>query len=387
VQRGKARYRRGLEPRPSLLRPKVLASERLVKWLPLQAMSPKLHSFQTPADLDRRKLVMEHGWDASTLSTYGWGLLLYHVWCDQRGISDKRRTPIDMPLLTTFLADCSGSYSKSAGKNIVAALNAWSTLHSIEWSINHHEISKLLTGLEHLADDTCRREQRPPVLLEHLEKLAGDMNPDKPFDAAWFACALTAFWGTARLGELVLPDPDAFDPARHVKRADVELKHDRAGRPVRELRLPHTKVKSKDGRPKGETIHFAPRHGVANPEAAFLAHLDANDPPDDGPLFAFRKAQGSDERLPMTRHWFLQRLEDACKRLGLGELRGHSFRIGSALQYLLDGMTFEAVKNKGRWKSDAFQTYLREHGAVMAQYIQEPTVQRELIRVALPRPR
>jgi hypothetical protein len=365
-----------------MLRPKVFASERLMQWLPVEAFTRPLESFQTQGDVERARIVLAHGWDSATLETYGTGLLLYHVWCDERNIPDEQRTPISTSLLSTFLADCAGAYSKSALKNAVAALHAWSLLHDVKWNINQRVITGLLKGSAALADDECARSPRLPVLLCHLELIAADIDRSLPFDIAWLACALTVFWGTARLGEFVIPTFNGFEPGVHITPKDVHVREDPNGLSLWELRVPRTKT-ARDG----EVVCFAPRPGPIDPEAALRSHLAVNQPSDDGPLFAFRRSGSSDERSPMTRHYFLSRLKTACDRLQLGELHGHSFRIGSTLQLLLEGVSFETVKIKGRWKSEAFQTYLREHGAIMAQYIQEPELQRQLVRVSLPAPR
>ena len=55
---------------------------------------------------------------------------------------------------------------------------------------------------------------------------------------------------------------------------------------------------------------------------------------------------------------------------GINAPSGHSFRIGGTLEYLLQGMSFEVMKSLGRWSSDAFRLYLREHAKVLAPYVQ-----------------
>ena len=45
-------------------------------------------------------------------------------------------------------------------------------------------------------------------------------------------------------------------------------------------------------------------------------------------------------------------------------------RIGSSLEYLLRGMTFDVMKAKGRWMGDSFLLHLRKHAVIIASYIQ-----------------
>ena len=361
-----------------MLRPDVLATDRLLRWRPAASAVPSL--ITSIADLERRLFVMSHGWAVSTLSTYGWALLLYHVWCDSRSLAESSRAPVSMATMSTFISDLVGSYSASALKNVIAGIHAWHDLHGLKWKANDRMLSLLLKGAAEFVPENATREKREPVLVEHLEKIIGILDPDAPFDAAFGACLLTVFWGTARLGEFVVPtsNPGSFDPLRHVKRCDATPRHDINNNTIFEFWIPRTKSAH-----AGELVCWA-RRTKANPEEAYLNHLRVNDPPSAQSLFAFRTSVGADEWQHMTRHRFLARLGKACDDIGIRRLHGHGLRIGGTLALLLEGMPFETVKIKGRWKSDAFQLYLRRHGAVLASHIQEPDVARELIRYTLP---
>lgn len=66
---------------------------------------------------------------------------------------------------------------------------------------------------------------------------------------------------------------------------------------------------------------------------------------------------------------FLACTNQILKNTGLEPLQGHSIRIGSTLEYLLLGLSFEGLRIKGRWASDAFTLYLRVHAGIMAPHI------------------
>ncbi|KIJ53057.1 hypothetical protein M422DRAFT_131480, partial [Sphaerobolus stellatus SS14] len=55
---------------------------------------------------------------------------------------------------------------------------------------------------------------------------------------------------------------------------------------------------------------------------------------------------------------------------GLPKMHGHGLHIGSVLEYLTRGLSFEQVKHMGRWKGESFALYLRKHAVVLAPYIQ-----------------
>ena len=61
------------------------------------------------------------------------------------------------------------------------------------------------------------------------------------------------------------------------------------------------------------------------------------------------------------------------------------YGLGSMSSFLLRGVPFEAVKQKGRWKSEAFTLYLRNHAEIMVpHFAQHPDIQEQLTRISLP---
>jgi hypothetical protein len=183
-------------------------------------------------------------------------------------------------------------------QNAVAALHAWSLLHDVTWMINQRVITGLLKGSAALADDQCTLSPRLPVLLRHLELIAADIDHSLPLNVAWLACALTVFWGIARVGELVIPTFDDFEPGVHIAPKDVHVQQNPNGLTLGELRVPRTKTPR-----DGEVVCFAPRSGSTDPGAALRSHLAINQSADDGPLFAFRCSGSSngESRRPSRR--------------------------------------------------------------------------------------
>ncbi|GBE84548.1 hypothetical protein SCP_0605270 [Sparassis crispa] len=108
-------YKEGLAPLASAQRPHCLACDRLRLWLPLNRRSIRdRNGFEVPVtddDLDRVLAVITVSWVQSTRESYGAGLLIYHVFCDDRGITEHQRCPASSILVLTFLSCCAGSYS------------------------------------------------------------------------------------------------------------------------------------------------------------------------------------------------------------------------------------------------------------------------------------
>lgn len=134
--------------------------------------------------------------------------------------------------------------------------------------------------------------------------------------------------------------------------------------------------------PQGEKLFWARQNGASDPEAALAAHFAINDPPADTALFSYRHKNG---HRVLTKPVFLQRLKSLVAKAGLDTLHGHSIRIGGTLEYLLRGIPFEVVKQKGRWAGESFKRYLRDHAQVMAPYMQAvPILHASILRYSMP---
>ncbi|KAF8797780.1 hypothetical protein BYT27DRAFT_7124729, partial [Phlegmacium glaucopus] len=90
---------------------------------------------------------------------------------------------------------------------------------------------------------------------------------------------------------------------------------------------------------------------------------------------------------PLTHTEFLKCINAVTAELGIDSLKGHGIRIGATLEYLLRGVPFDVVKSIGRWSSEAFLVYLRQHAVIIAPYIQGTPVMDSFTRYTMPPPR
>ncbi|KAE9383208.1 hypothetical protein BT96DRAFT_968644 [Gymnopus androsaceus JB14] len=144
-------YNKNLQPLPSAFRPHCLARERLLLWLPLYTPRNESRLPLLQTDLQRVFTVISHAYAPSTLETYGSGLLVFHVFCDQKGVLESQRAPASTLLLSAFVAAMAGSYSGDAIANYMAAVHAWHVLHGIEWAIDKDQLRALYKGSNRLA--------------------------------------------------------------------------------------------------------------------------------------------------------------------------------------------------------------------------------------------
>lgn len=346
-------------------RPPVLAQHQLLQWKPHSAIPPEPNpgTFQLPlADQSAVAQVLSNAWQESTLRVYGGGLMHYHLYCDTMRVPEAQRTPCSPDLLAGFITSLTGAYASSTISNYVAGVQAWHRIHRLPWRIDKKELALLLRAADRLAPHAATQPLRLPYTVRHIEMLYTVFDLSKPRDAAVWACLTTAFYSCARLGEFTVPSTAAFCSTHHITPANVREDSDRQGNRVFVFHLPRSKTA-----PRGEDVTWAAQHGHSDPLAAFQAHLLKNFPPVHSHLFAYQH-QGSFR--PLTKRDFLDRIAAAAREAGLPQLHGHSIRIGATLEYLLRGVSFEAVKLIGRWRSDAFRAYLRKHAQVLAPYLQ-----------------
>lgn len=314
------------------------------------------------------------------MESYAAGLLVFHVFCDHRGIPEDQRAPASPDLIGLWISHLAGSYSGGAVRNYVSGVRAWHIIHGVEWRINKPQLDTLLRSSERLRPLESRRKKRQPFTVQFIEALLSQLDLNDPFDASTASCLTTTFFGAARVAEFTVPRLESFDPVKHVTRAGMRTGRDRNGFETTIFRVPCTK-----GEPfNGEDVYWAAQNGPSNPQPLLENHFRVNDPPQNSHLFAYKfKQNGKVILRPLTKPAFIKRLTSAAKAAGLEPLQGHGIRIGSTLEYLLRGLPFEVVKVLGRWKSDAFLVYLRKHAEIMAPYMQ-PELHQALIAYTMP---
>jgi hypothetical protein len=128
-------YQPSLSPLPSPLRPHCLARDRLWLWIPSPLVASR-HSSAQGDELNHIFDVMSNAWASSTRESYSAGVLVYHVYCDKKGIPEELRAPTSQAIITSLVASLAGSYSGSTISNYVHGICAWHILHGCNGSLN-----------------------------------------------------------------------------------------------------------------------------------------------------------------------------------------------------------------------------------------------------------
>ncbi|CDO77642.1 hypothetical protein BN946_scf184946.g36 [Trametes cinnabarina] len=215
--------------------------------------------------------------------------------------------------------------------------------------------------------------KRPPVTLQHMHALFANLNLANSFDAAVFAVACTSFWGCRRLGELVIPSRGGFDETKHaIAATPVNVRTLPSGVRYALFHIPWTKTTHSSG----ADIILTANNDPTDPVTALLHHRMLNkELPAGAPLFSFITQETPEGWAPLTRDWFLARVNGIWNTNDLAQLTGHCFRIGGATELLLRGTHPDVVATQGGWKSKAFLEYWRKIEEILPLFISDSFAQ------------
>ena len=115
----------------------------------------------------------------------------------------------------------------------------------------------------------------------------------------------------------------------------------------------HLKTSNTDHERKVADVYVGKTGDILCPVSALLAYLAVRGAL-PGPLFQLQ--DGS----PLTKDYFIQKFRAALTNIGFeaSQYAGHSFRIGAATTAAEKGIE-DLIKAMGRWKSQAYLTYIK----------------------------
>lgn len=301
-------------------------------------------------------------WGEGTLKSYNSGVVKLHRFASVKKVDKSQILPISPALMKQFVVWASKkstniakedeSVKSSTLKAYIAGIKAWHLFHNKEYPYQVDRAIKTLLKATRMTEakfeDIDRK--RSPVQLSDLIILLEILPSQGEAGIAMLCVALVAFWGTARLGELLSDNPRKTLP----RWDDLEWNEDQS---IVKIALHNAKT----ARP-GEVqyISLERQNSLLDP----VSMLEE--------WFAFRHRKLSDEI-------FVVHVNDKKTRLGkqatISQLRsiwntkrskkkqmlhGHSFRIGGASLRWNLGADREEVKRAGRWASNAYIIYLRK---------------------------
>ncbi|GJE95065.1 hypothetical protein PsYK624_112440 [Phanerochaete sordida] len=366
-----------LQLRPSSLRPPCKADQRIFRWRGVHTPPP------TTIDVPilQRIASLASAYSLRDASSYGSGIRKFHIFCDVFSVPEADRLPASFALLNSFalwaatdpsrmdLADQPASQFETVEPTTVrkylSAVAAWHVAQGWPDPLSkedHERIHWHLRGLENL-QGSRRRPPRPPITLRMLAALQAELDLSDPFDACVWAIACCAFWGLMRFGEVTVKSRAAFDPDKHLTRGDADFDFDLDGKPFFRLNLRAAKT----AQPGEVQQVFLAEQGLLCPQQALFNLARVVPAGASAPLFSWRDSRGAVR--PMVRERALERINEILSRRGWGTMFGHSFRIGGASFLLGQGVSPEVVRILGRWRSLAYEAYIRAFEQVSSRHV------------------
>ncbi|EUC54628.1 site specific recombinase, phage integrase family protein, partial [Rhizoctonia solani AG-3 Rhs1AP] len=318
---------------------------------------------QHEAHANRIRGLMAYSIADSTAANYESAIKAFSAFCSENELPDL---PTSEFTLCAFVAHLAESKAGSSIRNTISGLKHWHDRHGESWP-GGPKLDLVIRGAANVAPASSTKPDRDPVTTGMIEELAIglDMNDEK--DITVFAAATIAFYGMARLGELLGCSSRKHDPSRFPSRNSV-------GPPIsangsREIHLPRTKTSQRTG----ESIIITRQAGPTNPIAAIERLLSSNRTLHGTDfLFAYTDKHNKATK-NLTSEAFLTRVNDIWSRSDHPRITGHSFRIGGTTHLLHSGIAPEVVRMMGRWASDAHFRYWRDKQSIAINHVEDLT--------------
>ena len=213
-------------------------------------------------------------------------------------------------------------------------------------------LQQVLKGVKKSQASTKKSPSRRPItlsIMSGIKKFLLSQPSCHNNTMIWAACCL-AFFGFLRSSEFTVPAQDSYDESMHLSPQDFTLDC-RSSTQMIQVRIKQSKT---DPFRQGVDIYLGRTDTDICPVRALLPYfvIRGNRP---GPFFV--EENGG----MLTRAQFSAKVRSilAALRLDEGNYNTHSFRIGAATTAMTAGIPVAQIKIMGRWRSDAYQHYIR----------------------------
>lgn len=315
---------------------------------PLTPGNTHLHKFVSKA-----RQFLQSGLANSTKATYRAGRRRYIKFCRMAGKKPIPTSEGTLTLFTTHLA--THNISLATIKVYLSAVRYMHLCKGLHDTFNQQftpRLQLILRGIKRRQACICPIRQRLPVTIQMLRRirhLLSKRTPSYANTTLWAMCCLALF-GFLRVSEFTIPTEGSYNSSRHLSLDDIAV--DNRNKPrLLQLFLKQSKT---DQFRQGVKIYVGATDSTICPVKAVLSYLaKRNSQP--GPLFITKEGKA----------WTSTMFRIAFKSL-LTELKldkqcynTHSFRIGAATSASLANMSDTHIQLLGRWRSNAFQRYIR----------------------------
>lgn len=269
---------------------------------------------------------------------------------------NKTIWPISRENLTRFITYLYPRVTPSTITSYLCALKYHHNMYHMEWNCIRYDplIKQLLKTIEdnHTFKPTQQKEH---ITRDQLRDIKGKLCLENPDDLVFWSVALVAFYGLARLGELLPKSHQDIMKVPTIQALKFEKAHTGT---FAIIQLPRTKNHKVTERP---TLIINPTNDDLCPIHVLkkYAILRTNSIHASGSKILFTRANGN----MATKGWFINILKSLLPNANVA---GHSFRAGGTTELVIRGVHLPLVQRIGRWSSDAFLKYIRTHPATIA---------------------
>lgn len=312
-----------------------------------------------------KEFYLEGTWKDGTLKSYNSGMAKYVRFGVVHGLRRSDILPATKVTIMRFIIWASHkvdhkvepsslpkeTIKSSTIKNYVYGIKAWHEMHNEPYPDVDKQVELLLrTTKKRERDMKMKKKEKDPVLLPHLKVMMETLSGGGKKEQAAFLVALVAFWGLARLGELISDNPKKSVP----RGCDVE--RDESG-----LKTTITLWDAKGAR-NGEPQWLVLRR--QNSKLDPLDHLDKwikrEGIQGATKLFSWKEGSG---RHVLTKAEFGEVVDPIWGKIQHRKLTGHSMRVGGASLLWNLGVRLPIVIESGRWRSNSYDVYLKKYSA------------------------
>ena len=263
-------------------------------------------------------------------------------------------------LFATSMA--ASNISHGSIKVYLSAVRHMHVLSGLHNNLSHQFTPRLqlaLIGIKRSQADTPPRT-RLPITMEMMQKIKHVLSQQpSSYDNVmlWAACCL-AFFGFLRVSEFTVPTQQDYNESTHLSLKDISVDN-RSNPRLIKLRIKQSKT---DPFRQGVDIYLGATDTPICPVSALMPYLTERGA-QPGPLFI------TSDHLYLTRALFSKKVDTILDILQVKtqQYNTHSFRIGAATTAALALIPDAHIKMLGRWRSDAYQRYIKTPPQELAQ--------------------
>lgn len=307
-----------------------------------------------------KRYLLNGSWAPTTLKHYNAGVTKLMAFALDSRIPRSLLLPIDPDVLCDFVVWASppspdddtpqgpAPIKSTTVRTYLSGIKAWHLFHHFEYPHKTTpRVEAILRAAERLELLKHPKEKKNPVLAEHLFQLLEVLSDGSLENQVAYTVALTAFWGMARLGEL-LKAPSSVNKV-FVKDVVWDPKE----------RFLKIRIREAKTAVVGEIqeIHCQHQNSLLDPVGAIKRLITATGATEDDALFSY---PSGNKRITLTKARAQKIFKDVWVRNG-SRLTGHSFRVGGASLRWNLGHPLEEIVGVGRWRSKAYKLYIREY--------------------------